>query len=131
MFEARKGRAARFGFISSHRRYRGEGILPASPVDVWECIKPVAGGLRTKWDQNVKDFEVIEVINDVSSLKTVLVWECSVVFRSAGPCTDLPGVQPVLNSGQSKCFQKLCSLCLDQSGDTGIRHLFSFSFTSL
>ncbi|NXX23814.1 STAR5 protein, partial [Podargus strigoides] len=48
--------------------YRGEGIVPASPRDVWECIKPVAGGLRTKWDQNVKDFEVVEVVSDVSSL---------------------------------------------------------------
>lgn len=53
------------------RRYKGQGILRASPRDVWECIKPVAGGLRTKWDQNVKDFEVIEAISDVSSLKTV------------------------------------------------------------
>uniref|UniRef100_A0A8B9MCX4 StAR related lipid transfer domain containing 5 n=1 Tax=Accipiter nisus TaxID=211598 RepID=A0A8B9MCX4_9AVES len=43
--------------------YRGEGILPASPHDVWECIKPVAGGPRTKWDQNVKDFEVVETVS--------------------------------------------------------------------
>ncbi|RMB94341.1 hypothetical protein DUI87_29150 [Hirundo rustica rustica] len=49
-------------------RYKGEGILPASPQNVWECIKPVAGGLRTKWDQNVKDFEVIEAISDTVSV---------------------------------------------------------------
>ncbi|NXU52680.1 STAR5 protein, partial [Turnix velox] len=44
--------------------YRGDAILSASPRDVWECIKPVAGGLRTKWDQSVKNFEVIETISD-------------------------------------------------------------------
>ncbi|NXO92976.1 STAR5 protein, partial [Certhia brachydactyla] len=48
--------------------YKGEGIVPASPQNVWECIKPVAGGLRTKWDQNVKDFEVIEAITDTVSV---------------------------------------------------------------
>ena len=37
-----------------------ERTVPARPQQVWECIKPVAGGLRTKWDQNVKDFEVVE-----------------------------------------------------------------------
>ncbi|NXB04414.1 STAR5 protein, partial [Cnemophilus loriae] len=63
---AAAARAVRFRFV--HRRYRGEGVLPASPRDVWECIKPVAGGLRTKWDQNVKDFEVIEAISDTVSI---------------------------------------------------------------
>ncbi|KFO85574.1 StAR-related lipid transfer protein 5, partial [Buceros rhinoceros silvestris] len=48
--------------------YRGVGVLPASPQDVWECIKPVAGGRRTKWDQTVKDFEVIEAISDAVSV---------------------------------------------------------------
>ncbi|XP_064373351.1 stAR-related lipid transfer protein 5 isoform X2 [Dromaius novaehollandiae] len=48
--------------------YRGEGTVPASPADVWECIKPVAGGLRAKWDQNVKDFEVIEAVSDTVSV---------------------------------------------------------------
>ncbi|NXK46727.1 STAR5 protein, partial [Chauna torquata] len=48
--------------------YRGEGIVPARPEDVWECIKPVAGGLRTKWDQNVKDFEVVEAVSDTVSV---------------------------------------------------------------
>ncbi|NXG51803.1 STAR5 protein, partial [Psilopogon haemacephalus] len=48
--------------------YRGEGTLPASPQDVWECIKPVAGGCRTKWDQNVKAFEVIEAVSDAASV---------------------------------------------------------------
>ncbi|KFP49606.1 StAR-related lipid transfer protein 5, partial [Cathartes aura] len=48
--------------------YRGEGVLPASPRDVWECIKPVAGGPRTKWDHNVRDFEVVEVVSDTVSV---------------------------------------------------------------
>ncbi|NWX82604.1 STAR5 protein, partial [Nothoprocta ornata] len=42
--------------------YRGDGSVPASPARVWECIKPVAGGLRAEWDKNVKDFEVMEAI---------------------------------------------------------------------
>lgn len=50
-------------------RYKGDGIVSASPEAVWECLKPEAGGLRTKWDQNVKDFELIETISDVSSMK--------------------------------------------------------------
>ncbi|NXW92747.1 STAR5 protein, partial [Alopecoenas beccarii] len=44
--------------------YRSEGILPASAQRVWDCIKPEVGGLRTKWDKTVKDFEVIEAVND-------------------------------------------------------------------
>ncbi|XP_009468528.1 PREDICTED: stAR-related lipid transfer protein 5, partial [Nipponia nippon] len=67
-FGAGQGRAAGFGFVSSRRRYRGEGIVPASTRDVWECIKPVAGGPRTKWDQNVKDFEVVEAVSDTVSV---------------------------------------------------------------
>ncbi|OXB79419.1 UNVERIFIED_CONTAM: hypothetical protein H355_007628 [Colinus virginianus] len=47
--------------------YRAEGTVPSSPLHVWECIKPVAGGLRTKWDQSVKDFEVVEAVSDVSA----------------------------------------------------------------
>ncbi|XP_068813898.1 stAR-related lipid transfer protein 5 [Struthio camelus] len=48
--------------------YRGEGTVPASPADVWECIKPVAGGRRAEWDQNVKDFEVVEAVSDTISV---------------------------------------------------------------
>uniref|UniRef100_A0A8D0H7S9 StAR related lipid transfer domain containing 5 n=1 Tax=Sphenodon punctatus TaxID=8508 RepID=A0A8D0H7S9_SPHPU len=49
-------------------RYKGEGIVPASPEVVWKCLKPEAGGLRTKWDQNVKEFEVIETISETVSI---------------------------------------------------------------
>ncbi|XP_021263195.1 stAR-related lipid transfer protein 5 [Numida meleagris] len=48
--------------------YRADGTVPARPQHVWECIKPVAGGLRTKWDQNVKDFEVVETVSDTVSV---------------------------------------------------------------
>ncbi|CAM4611509.1 unnamed protein product [Lepidochelys olivacea] len=48
--------------------YKGDGIVSASPEAVWECLKPEAGGLRTKWDQNVKDFELIETISDTISI---------------------------------------------------------------
>ncbi|XP_036035112.1 stAR-related lipid transfer protein 5 [Onychomys torridus] len=45
--------------------YRGEGILCGTPAEVWDCIKPVAGGLREKWDDNVTSFEVVQSITDM------------------------------------------------------------------
>lgn len=66
----RGGSGSAFGFVSPCLRYRAEGTVPARPQQVWECIKPVAGGLRTKWDQNVKDFEVVEAVSDVSASRT-------------------------------------------------------------
>ncbi|NXM81422.1 STAR5 protein, partial [Oenanthe oenanthe] len=48
------------------RRYKGEGILPASPHKVWEGIKPVAGGLRTKWDQNDFSAVLLQTSTDIS-----------------------------------------------------------------
>ncbi|GAB1292292.1 StAR-related lipid transfer protein 5 [Apodemus speciosus] len=44
--------------------YRGEGILCGTPEEVWDCIKPVAGGLREKWDDNVSHFEIVQSITD-------------------------------------------------------------------
>ncbi|ELW70707.1 StAR-related lipid transfer protein 5 [Tupaia chinensis] len=44
--------------------YRGEGVVLGTPEEVWECVKPVAGGLRVKWDENVNGFEVIQSITD-------------------------------------------------------------------
>lgn len=94
--------------------------MPACPEDVWECIKPVAGGLRTQWDQNVKDFEVVETVSDVSSLRNVAVGLMSRVFRGIGPCLLK---QPTSRAGK-KGLKKLCSLCLDQCDSTGMRNLF-------
>ncbi|KAM4748255.1 stAR-related lipid transfer protein 5 [Rhinophrynus dorsalis] len=44
--------------------YKGEGIIPAKPEHVWECLKPEPGGLRVKWDNNVDEFHLIETITD-------------------------------------------------------------------
>lgn len=92
-----RGGAAGFAFVSPCRRYRAEGTVAACPEDVWECIKPVAGGLRTKWDQNVKDFEVVEAVSDVSSLRAVAVGLVSGGFRGIGLC--LPK-QPTSRAGK-------------------------------
>uniref|UniRef100_A0A6J0TBI3 StAR-related lipid transfer protein 5 n=1 Tax=Pogona vitticeps TaxID=103695 RepID=A0A6J0TBI3_9SAUR len=46
------------------RLYKGEGIIPAKLEDVYKCIVPEANGLRAKWDENVKELEVIERIGD-------------------------------------------------------------------
>uniref|UniRef100_A0AAY4BF28 START domain-containing protein n=1 Tax=Denticeps clupeoides TaxID=299321 RepID=A0AAY4BF28_9TELE len=52
--------------------YKGEGTINASPEKVWECLKPEPGGLRVKWDNNVKKFELLEqVTEDVTVCRTV------------------------------------------------------------
>lgn len=48
-------------------RYKGVGIVNGSPEKVWECLKPEPNGLRVKWDDNVKKFELLEQISQVSS----------------------------------------------------------------
>ncbi|XP_044923269.1 stAR-related lipid transfer protein 5 isoform X2 [Mustela putorius furo] len=44
--------------------YRGEGMVNAPPEKVWDCIKPLPGTLRAKWDENVSSFEIIESLTD-------------------------------------------------------------------
>ena len=44
---------------------RGEGIVNSTPDRVWGCMKPLAGTLRDKWDENVSSFEIIESITDM------------------------------------------------------------------
>nr|XP_056722062.1 stAR-related lipid transfer protein 5 [Euleptes europaea] len=44
--------------------YKAEGILPANLEAVLQCIKPEAGGLREKWDKNVKELLIIEIIDE-------------------------------------------------------------------
>ena len=62
------------GVLGSHSflcsRYRGEGIVHATPEKVWACVKPLAGTLRDKWDENVSSFEIIESLTDVSLPKS-------------------------------------------------------------
>ena len=40
--------------------------MNATPEKVWGCVKPLAGTLRDKWDENVSSFEIIESLTDVS-----------------------------------------------------------------
>lgn len=51
-----------------------------TPEEVWDCVKPVAGGLREKWDDNVSSFEIVQSITDVSVsgcvICSVLSWVC-------------------------------------------------------
>ncbi|XP_037553237.1 stAR-related lipid transfer protein 5 [Nematolebias whitei] len=52
--------------------YKGDGIISSHPDKVWECLKPVPGGLRVQWDNNVKKFELLEQISeDYSVCRTV------------------------------------------------------------
>lgn len=45
--------------------YKGEGVVGGGLQDVWKCLKPVPNGLRVKWDDNVKKFELLEQITEV------------------------------------------------------------------
>lgn len=47
-----------------------------TPEEVWDCVKPAAGGLREKWDENVTSFEVIQSITDVSFSEHVIHRHC-------------------------------------------------------
>nr|XP_060611190.1 stAR-related lipid transfer protein 5 [Anolis sagrei ordinatus] len=44
--------------------YKAEGMIPAKTEDVFKCLRPETGGLREKWDQNVKEVAVVETINE-------------------------------------------------------------------
>lgn len=43
--------------------------MNGTPEQVWDFVKPLAGTLRDKWDENVNSFEIIESITDVSLSK--------------------------------------------------------------
>lgn len=45
--------------------YKGEGVVSGTLEKVWECLKPIPNGLRVKWDNNVKKFELLEQITEV------------------------------------------------------------------
>ncbi|CAB1339063.1 unnamed protein product [Coregonus sp. 'balchen'] len=52
--------------------YKGESVVKGSPEKVWECLKPVPNGLRVKWDNNVKKFELVEqVTENITVCRTV------------------------------------------------------------
>ncbi|XP_044518449.1 stAR-related lipid transfer protein 5 [Gracilinanus agilis] len=44
--------------------YKGEGIIYDTLDRVWKFLDPARNALRVKWDQNVKDFQILEVIKD-------------------------------------------------------------------
>ena len=83
--------------IPLHSRYRGEGILCGTPEEVWDCIKPVASGLREKWDDNVSSFEIVQSITDAATPRPHLSEEGSITSvgkRSAmqtSPALSLAG----------------------------------------
>lgn len=64
--------------------YKGEGVVGGSLQDVWKCLKPVPNGLRVKWDDNVKKFELLEQITEVWQ---VFFLQLYVVFPSS-PTVD-------------------------------------------
>lgn len=63
-------------------RYKGEGIVNGSPQKVWECLKPDPNGLRLKWDNNVKKFELLEQVSTVGFMPAVdsLLWDIQAGF---------------------------------------------------
>lgn len=85
--------------IPLHSRYRGEGILCGTPEEVWDCIKPVASGLREKWDDNVSSFEIVQSITDVSVSGCVI---CSVLS-----CCNTP-TPPLWRGIYNICRQEEC-----------------------
>lgn len=50
---------------------------------VWDCLKPLAGSLREKWDENVTSFEIVESITDTLS-----------VSRTATPSAAMKLISP-------------------------------------
>lgn len=48
--------------------------MDGTPGSVWDCVKPLAGSLREKWDENVTSFEVIQSFTDVSLSKRRQPW---------------------------------------------------------
>lgn len=44
-------------------------MVTGTPGRVWDFVKPLAGSLREKWDENVTSFEIIQSITDVSLSK--------------------------------------------------------------
>ena len=75
--------------------------MNSTPEKVWGCIKPLAGTLRDKWDENVSSFEIIESITDVSLFKhcypgsnlTLSLWRGSVTPFDKGRTLYAPGTQ--------------------------------------
>ena len=48
-------------------RYRAECTLEGSPDRIVKYVLPSPKGLRGKWDKNVRESEVLENVDDVST----------------------------------------------------------------
>lgn len=73
--------------------YKGEGVVAGSLQDVWRCLKPEPNGLRVKWDDNVKKFELLQQISEVWQVfffppsavsfffHSILLWIWALIFQ--------------------------------------------------
>uniref|UniRef100_A0A4W5KBD1 StAR related lipid transfer domain containing 5 n=2 Tax=Hucho hucho TaxID=62062 RepID=A0A4W5KBD1_9TELE len=130
--------------------YKGESVVKGSPEKVWECLKPVPNGLRVKWDNNVKKFELVEqVTENVTVCRTVtpsaamgiiaprdfvdviLVkqYEDGTITSNATHVIH-PSCPP--QSGYVRGFNHPCGcICVPISGEPNKTQLFSFFQTDL
>ncbi|KAM7406649.1 hypothetical protein PAMP_001016 [Pampus punctatissimus] len=130
--------------------YKGEGVISSSLEKVWECLKPVPNGLRVKWDNNVKRFELLEQITeDISICRTVTPsaamgiiaprdfvdvilikrYEDGTISSNATNVNH-PGCSP--QSGYVRGFNHPCGcICVPISGEPNKTQVFSFFQTDL
>ncbi|XP_076984624.1 stAR-related lipid transfer protein 5 isoform X2 [Tamandua tetradactyla] len=94
--------------------YRGEGIVWGTPEKVWDCIKPVAGGLRAKWDENVACFEILESMTDTLSVSRTATPSAAMRLISPRDFVDLVLVKNyedgAFSSSASNVEHPLCPL---------------------
>ncbi|KAK5916143.1 stAR-related lipid transfer protein 5 isoform X1 [Pseudochaenichthys georgianus] len=130
--------------------YKGEGVISGSPEKVWECLKPVPNGMRVKWDNNVKRFELVEQITEhISVCRTVTPsaamgiiaprdfvdvilikqYEDGTISSNATNVSH-PSCPP--QSGYVRGFNHPCGcICVPISGEPNKTQVFSFFQTDL
>ncbi|XP_061078211.1 stAR-related lipid transfer protein 5 isoform X1 [Conger conger] len=130
--------------------YKGEGIIKGSPDKVWECLKPVPNGLRVKWDNNVKKFELVETFNDDVSVYRTVTPSAAMGIIAPRDFVDIvlvkqyedgtitsnatnvghPGCPP--QPGYVRGFNHPCGcFCVPVAGEPGQTQLLSFFQTDL
>ncbi|XP_041082848.1 stAR-related lipid transfer protein 5-like isoform X1 [Polyodon spathula] len=130
--------------------YKGEGIINGSPEKVWACLKPVPDGLRVKWDNNVKKFELIQSIDDEVSVCRTVTPSAAMGIISPRDFVDVvlvkryedgtitsnatnvshPGCSP--QPGYVRGFNHPCGcFCVPIPGEPSKTQLFSFFQTDL
>ncbi|XP_015260883.1 PREDICTED: stAR-related lipid transfer protein 5 isoform X2 [Gekko japonicus] len=121
--------------------YKAEGILPAKPEAVFKCIKPEAGGLREKWDKNVKELLIIEnicitrtitpsalmkIISPRDFLDVVLIKQDEDgTILSAATNVEHPQCPPEPGYVRGRNYPCGC-FCIPVPGDSSKTQLFSF-----